>query len=133
MLQPQSLFPSLWLISPCLTPRQNPAAPALPWEAQCWGSQQSNGAGTPCTKALPSLASTTLKKDARKGDGGKKKEEEEIHSLGLFHYWREWVKAPQKQLNKEERENKAKGEVQGRLKGRKAVQVVLSPSPSRDP
>lgn len=43
------------------------------------------------------------------------------------------MKAPQKQLNKEERENKAKGEVQGRLKGRKAVQVVLSPSPSRDP
>lgn len=86
-------------------------------------------------KAPPPLANTTLKKDDRKGRGRKKKkkEEEEIHSLGLFHYWREWVKAPQKRLNKEERENKARGEVEGRLKGRRAFQVVLSPPPSRDP
>lgn len=84
-------------------------------------------------KALPSLASTTLKKDDRKGEKKNKREEEEIHSLGLFQYWREWVKAPQKQLNKEERKNKERGEVQGRLKGRRAFQVTLSPSPSRDP
>lgn len=43
------------------------------------------------------------------------------------------MKAPQKRLNKEEKENKARGEVQGRLKGRRAFQVVLFPPPSRDP
>lgn len=40
------------------------------------------------------------------------------------------MKAPQKRLNKEEKENKARGEVQGRLKGRRASGCIV---PCTDP
>lgn len=82
---------------------------------------------------MQALLRKRIREKGEKKNKKGKKEEEEIRSLGLFHCWREWVKAPQKRLNKEEKENKARGEVQGRLKGRRAFQVVLFPPPSRDP
>lgn len=114
------LFPSLLLISPCLTPRQNCTCTAL--GSTMLGQQQSGVLWT--LKALSSIARCTLKKDDKK--------RRRRFSCSYFSLLERMGESPQKQLNKEERENKARGS-EGRLKGRRTFQVALSSLPSRDP